>query len=156
MMKTIVFISILSVLAFSCSNSHKSVNPDNIYSHIIDYCETHPIDSSQVFTGEEEYIPYCYLGLNGKTLNEVISLFGTPISSVNPTYIYTNIPTDSYQWEDLGKILQKCGDKVPVYYAEWRPRKNKDIFLMLYFVKDGNNFRAIYGEQLNRLKYMDE
>ena len=79
-----------------------------------------------------------------------------PISSVNPTYIYTNIPTDSYQWEDLGKILQKCGDKVPVYYAEWRPRKNKNIFLMLYFVKDGNNLRAIYGEQLNRLKYMDE
>lgn len=156
MMKVKIIITIISVLTISCSSGHKSVKPDNIYSHIIDYCETNPIDSSRVYTGEEDNISYCYLGLNGKTLNEVISLFGAPINGLKTKYIYPNMQTDSYQWEALGKILQKCEDKVVVYYAEWQPRKNKKIYLWLYFVKDGNDLRAIYGEQLDPTKYMME
>lgn len=136
--------------------NEKQINDSNVYSLAIDYCEANPIDSSFVYTGEEDNISFCYLGLNGKTWDEVVSLFGTPINETEVWIVDTRITSDSYQYEALIYILQNCGDEVPVYTNLWRPRKNKNILLWLYFVKDGNDLRVIYGEQLDPNKYMNE
>ena len=143
----------------SCKSEKKEMHWDdsNVYSLAIDYCETNPIDSSYVYTGEEDYIPYCYLGLEGKTLDEVVHLLGSPIYEKIDTFLVnTHAKSDSYQYESLIHILQNCGNEVPVYTNTWRPRKNKSIYLWLYFVKDGSNLRVIYGEQLDPNKYMNE
>ena len=36
--------------------------------------------------------------------------------------------------------------------------KNKDLYIMVFFVRDGNDLRAFYGEQLHRgsARYMLE
>ena len=152
------FILLLFFFTCSCKSEKKETHYDdsNVYSLTLDYCEVNPIDSSLVYTGEEDNIPYCYLGLSGKTLDEVIDLLGTPIHKLDTFFVDTHVKSDSYQYESLIYILQNCEDKVPVYTNTWLPRKNKNIYLWLYFVKDGDNFRVIYGEQLDPNKYMNE
>ena len=40
--------------------NEKQINDSNVYSLAIDYCETNPIDSSFVYTGEEDNISFCF------------------------------------------------------------------------------------------------
>ena len=82
------FILLMFFFTCSCKSEKKEMQYDdsNVYSLAIDYCETNPIDSSYVYTGEEDYIPYCYLGLGGKTLSEVTNILGPPIHEKIDTF----------------------------------------------------------------------
>lgn len=154
------YLFFLFFFACSCKQNNKTptlFDDSNVYSNIIDYCETHPIDSSRVYTGEEDYIPYCHLGLNGKTLHEVISIFGTPINEIIDTfYVDTRSSWDDYLMNTITNIVKNCGNKVPVYMNVWKPRKNKEIGIWIYFVKDGDKLRVVYAEQENERKRIME
>ena len=155
MMKVKIIITIFSVLIISCSNGHKSVNPDNIYSHIIDYCESHPIDSSRVYTGEEDYIPYCYLGLNGKSLKEIVNIYGQPLAYhfYEPTYNNEIWSDERWQGEGdddvLSYIFQKIKGPIPMHVFLWKVHNKKPIYLWLYFVTDHGNLRTVFGMRMN-------
>lgn len=153
------FILLMFFFTCSCKSEKKEMQYDdsNVYSLAIDYCETNPIDSSYTYTGEEDYIPYCYLGLEGKTLDEVVHLLGSPIyEKIDTFYIVPNVSWDDYLMETITSILQNCGDKVPVYTNTWRPRKNKRICVWVYFVKDDSDLRVIYAEQEDERKRIME
>lgn len=145
---------------FTCSCKQNNKTPtlfddSNVYSNIIDYCETHPIDSSRVYTGEEDYIPYCHLGLNGKTLKEIVNSYGQPIAYhfFRPTY-NNEIWSDeiwSGEGDDdvLSYIFQKIKGPIPIHVFLWKVHKNKPIYLWLYFVTDHGNLRTVFGMRMN-------
>ena len=43
-----------------------------------------------------------------------------------------------------------------VYMNIWKPRKNKEIGIWIYFVKDGDKLRVVYAEQENERKRIME
>lgn len=121
-------------------------NGVNPYSLIVDYCSMNPIDSTISYKEDEPYTPYQYYGLNGKTLEEIIQLYGEPCNSEPADWVYT----PDVNWSDerevkLHPILQNIDFPVPIYEYTWFPYENKDIMLNLYFIQDEETFRAIYG-----------
>lgn len=148
----------------SCKQKQEQLqrNPDdpNNYSLVIDYCEENPPDSSLVVTGEEDFIHYYHLGIKGKTYQEIMDMYGTPLYKECSKEV---VPTDvecegGIHCELTRKLLRNCGKEVTMYSNTWAPRKNKDLYIMVFFVRDGNDLRAFYGEQLHRgsARYMLE
>ena len=151
-----VLCTLLLLLSFcSCKQKQeqKQRDPDDPsnYSLVLDFCEEYTIDPLESFS--EDYIPYCYLEVKGKTYDEIVDLFGSPL----PQGIYrekiiidTSSDYDDSTYSLFPHLLHKCGKEVTVYSYEWTSCKNPDIAILVFFVRDGDNIRAFYGEQLNR------
>ena len=77
-----VLCTLLLLLSFcSCKQKQeqKQRDPDDPsnYSLVLDFCEEYTIDPLESFS--EDYIPYCYLEIKGKTYDEIVDLFGSPL-----------------------------------------------------------------------------
>lgn len=162
-MKVICTLLLLLCLC-SCKQKQEQLqrNPDdpNNYSLVIDYCEEDPPDSSLVVTGEEDFIHYYHLGIKGKTYQEIMDMYGTPLYKESyKIIIHTDVIYEGhFSIELASKLVRNCGKEVAVYFYTWAPRKNKDLYIMVFFVRDGNDLRAFYGEQLHHgsARYMLE
>lgn len=151
-----VLCTLLLLLSFcSCKQKQeqKQRDPDNPsnYSLVLDFCEEYTIDPLETFS--EDYIPYCYLEIKGKTYDEIVDLFGSPLPQEQDSVIFVTHPASYYDDSTdilFAHLLHKCGKEVTVYSYEWTPRENRDIVVLVYFVRDGDDLRAFYGEQLNR------
>ncbi|MBE6288118.1 MAG: hypothetical protein E7099_08055 [Mediterranea massiliensis] len=176
MIMKLFILSILTTLCFSCQQKQKMSRVENLvqqyflgpmdsiiplanginpYSLIVDYCSLHPIDSTKSYREDEPYAPYEYYGLNGKTLEEIIEMYGEPsIDMLN--WVYTrNVFWSDGREKPLHSILQNIKFPVPIYENSWFPYKNSDIMLTLYFIQDEENFRVIYGNKIEYSKMME-
>lgn len=151
MVRKIIIIANVFLLLTSClSESENNTDLKDIYSQTLSYCEHNPLDIP-VEEFSENYIPYCHLGIDGKTLQDVVELYGQPIK-----YVFRKEHFDAkIKWEGAGDndelafIFQNLNDSIPVHTFIWKPYNDKPIYRWIYFVASAGDLRAVYGMQLN-------
>ena len=136
MMKKI-FLILTSILYLVTSCSDKK--PESIFSQVSNYCE---------LGGNSEY---CNLGLHQKTLEEIKTIYGTPIDSFDFHLLSLDtcvMENGAFENRKLATICSNLKEVPPIFCYTWDLGKdsclNENIWLRIYFVEDDlRQYRAI-------------
>ena len=144
MRKTIFILT--SILFLVASYSDKKTR--SVFSQVLNYCE---------LEGKSEY-SYCNLGLHQKTLEEIKSVYGTPIDSFDfhllslDTCIMEN---GAFEERKLATICSNLKEVPLIFCCTWDLGKdsclNENIWLRIYFVEDDLRlYRSICGTEARK------
>ena len=133
--KIILTLTSVFLLVASCSDKKTR----SVFSQVLNNCE---------LKGNSEY---CNLGLHQKTLEEIKTIYGTPIDSFDFHLLSLDtcvMENGAFEDRTLATICSNLKEVPPIFCYTWDLGKdsclNENIWLRIYFVEDDlRQYRAI-------------
>jgi hypothetical protein len=133
--KIILILTSVFLLVASCSDKKTR----SVFSQVLNNCE---------LKGNSEY---CNLGLHQKTLEEIKTIYGTPIDSFDFHLLSLDtcvMENGAFEDRKLATICSNLKEVPPIFCYTWDLGKdsclNENIWLRIYFVEDDlRQYRAI-------------
>ena len=141
---------IISITLIACQNkTENSGKVEDVFALIEYDARMDTIDCSRFGA---DWKPYPCLKLDKKTIKEVDSLFGKPITTYIDTLFYGREKNNKFYDPEIVEMISN----LPFAKVTYTYRKEKGYALILYFIEDTKQDVVFYGFRYNPLTRMIE